>query len=175
MRCHAQVAASLAYEAPAAAAPTSPAPGCGRGGSLWLRRLPAPKQEKPHGFGHAIGHFFRRLFGGGSGRLGRLAALQSLGCGVVRRLAGFDFFFSPRARITANFLELEVFTMSIPATQMRPGMIIKYKDDLHLVFSDGASHAGQSAGRLSRQRLRNVRTGSMFTERFRFAPIRSTG
>ena len=25
--------------------------------------------------------------------------------------------------------------MSIPATQMRPGMIIKHKDDLHLVFA----------------------------------------
>ena len=35
--------------------------------------------------------------------------------------------------------------MAIPATQMRPGMIIKFKDELHLVFSCRASHARQPA------------------------------
>ncbi len=52
---HTQVAASLAYEAPsapAAAPPTNPA------------SAPTPPAEKPHGFAHAIGHFFHRIFGG---------------------------------------------------------------------------------------------------------------
>jgi len=56
--------------------------------------------------------------------------------------------------------------MSIPATQMRPGMIIKYKDDLHLVFSVEHRTPGNLRAFIQ-AKLRNVRTGSMFTERFR--------
>ena len=57
---HAQVAASLTYEAPSGTAAAEPAP-------VVAKPVvpPAPAEEK-HGFGHAIGHFFRRLFGGGS-------------------------------------------------------------------------------------------------------------
>ena len=56
---HAQVAASLAYEAPAApTVPATPPP-------AKPTATPAPPpEEKPHGFAHAIGHFFHRLFGG---------------------------------------------------------------------------------------------------------------
>ena len=56
--------------------------------------------------------------------------------------------------------------MSIPATQMRPGMVIKYKDDLHLVFSVEHRTPGNLRAFIQ-AKLRNVRTGSMFTERFR--------
>ena len=56
--------------------------------------------------------------------------------------------------------------MSIPATQMRPGMIIKYKDDLHLVFSVGHRTPGNLRAFIQ-AKLRNVRTGAMFVERFR--------
>ena len=56
--------------------------------------------------------------------------------------------------------------MSIPATQMRPGMIIKYKDDLHLVFSVEHRTPGNLRAFIQ-AKLRNVRTGGMFTERFR--------
>jgi elongation factor P len=56
--------------------------------------------------------------------------------------------------------------MSIPATQMRPGMIIKYKDDLHLVFSVEHRTPGNLRAFIQ-AKLKNVRTGSMFVERFR--------
>jgi elongation factor P len=56
--------------------------------------------------------------------------------------------------------------MSIPATQMRPGMIIKYKDDLHLVFSVEHRTPGNLRAFIQ-AKLRNIRTGGMFTERFR--------
>ncbi len=56
--------------------------------------------------------------------------------------------------------------MSIPATQMRPGMIIKYKDDLHLVFSVEHRTPGNLRAFIQ-AKLRNVRTGAMFMERFR--------
>lgn len=56
--------------------------------------------------------------------------------------------------------------MSIPATQMRPGMVIKYKDDLHLVFSVEHRTPGNLRAFIQ-AKLRNVRTGAMFTERFR--------
>ncbi len=56
--------------------------------------------------------------------------------------------------------------MSIPATQMRPGMIIKFKDDLHLVFSVEHRTPGNLRAFIQ-AKLRNVRTGSMFVERFR--------
>jgi elongation factor P len=56
--------------------------------------------------------------------------------------------------------------MSIPATQMRPGMVIKFKDDLHLVFSVEHRTPGNLRAFIQ-AKLRNVRTGSMFVERFR--------
>src|ERR1700753_758967 len=56
--------------------------------------------------------------------------------------------------------------MSIPATQMRPGMIIKFKDDLHLVFSVEHRTPGNLRAFIQAT-LRNVRTGAMFVERFR--------
>ena len=55
--------------------------------------------------------------------------------------------------------------MSIPATQMRPGMIIKFKDDLHLVFSVEHRTPGNLRAFIQ-AKLRNVRTGAMFVERF---------
>ncbi len=45
--------------------------------------------------------------------------------------------------------------MSIPATQLRPGMIIKHNNDLHAVFSVEHRTPG------------NLRTGAMFEHRFR--------
>jgi elongation factor P len=56
--------------------------------------------------------------------------------------------------------------MSIPATQMRPGMIIKYNNDLHLVFSVEHRTPGNLRAFIQ-AKLRNVRTGAMFVERFR--------
>ena len=47
--------------------------------------------------------------------------------------------------------------MAIPATQMRPGMIIKHNNDLHSVFSVEHRTPG------------NLRTGAMFEHRFRSA------
>src|SRR6201995_525389 len=56
--------------------------------------------------------------------------------------------------------------MSIPATQMRPGMIIKHNNDLHLVFS--VEHRAPGNLRAFIQaKLRNLRTGAMFEHRFR--------
>jgi len=58
--------------------------------------------------------------------------------------------------------------MAIPATQMRPGMIIKHNNDLHAVFS--VEH--RSPGNLRafiQAKLRNLRTGAMFEHRFRSA------
>src|SRR6202167_3772407 len=56
--------------------------------------------------------------------------------------------------------------MSIPATQMRPGMIIKHNNDLHLVFSVEHRTPGNLRAFIQ-AKLRNIRTGSMFVERFR--------
>jgi len=58
--------------------------------------------------------------------------------------------------------------MSIPATQMRPGMIIKFKDDLQLVFSVEHRTPGNLRAFIQ-AKLRNVRTGAMYVERFRSA------
>jgi elongation factor P len=56
--------------------------------------------------------------------------------------------------------------LSIPATQMRPGMVIKFKDDLHLVFAIEHRTPGNLRAFIQ-AKLRNIRTGAMFTERFR--------
>ena len=56
--------------------------------------------------------------------------------------------------------------MSIPATQMRPGMIIKFKNDLHSVFSIEHRTPGNLRAFIQ-AKLTNIRTGASFTERFR--------
>ena len=93
----------------------------------------------------------------------RLTALQLKGC----RLAGRDADAHTKILSTAEFSTDQGFSfMSIPATQMRPGMIIKYRDDLHLVFSVEHRTPGNLRAFIQ-AKLRNVRTGAMFTERFR--------
>ena len=56
--------------------------------------------------------------------------------------------------------------MAIPATQMRPGMIIKHKEQLHLVFSVEHRTPGNLRAFIQ-AKLKNIRTGAMFVERFR--------
>ena len=56
--------------------------------------------------------------------------------------------------------------MSIPATQMRPGMLIKHNDQLHLVFSVEHRTPGNLRAFIQ-AKLKNIRTGAMFVERFR--------
>jgi elongation factor P len=56
--------------------------------------------------------------------------------------------------------------MAIPATQMRPGMVIKFKDELHSVFSVEHRTPGNLRAFIQ-AKLKNIRTGSMFVERFR--------
>jgi elongation factor P len=56
--------------------------------------------------------------------------------------------------------------MAIPATQMRPGMIIKHNNDLHAVFSVEHRTPGNLRAFIQ-AKLRNVRTGAMFEHRFR--------
>ena len=56
--------------------------------------------------------------------------------------------------------------MAIPATQMRPGMIIKHNNDLHLVFSVEHRTPGNLRA-FNQAKLRNIRTGAMFEHRFR--------
>ncbi len=56
--------------------------------------------------------------------------------------------------------------MSIPATQMRPGMVINYKGDLHMVFSVEHRTPGNLRAFIQ-AKLRHIRTGAMFIERFR--------
>ena len=56
--------------------------------------------------------------------------------------------------------------MAIPATQMRPGMIIKHNDQLHLVFTVEHRTPGNLRAFIQ-AKLRNLRTGAMFEHRFR--------
>jgi elongation factor P len=58
--------------------------------------------------------------------------------------------------------------MAIPATQLRPGMIIKHNNDLHSVFSVEHRTPGNLRAFIQ-AKLRNVRTGAMFEHRFRSA------
>jgi elongation factor P len=60
--------------------------------------------------------------------------------------------------------------MAIPATQMRPGMIIKHNNDLHLVFSVEHRTPGNLRAFIQ-AKLRNIRTGAMFEHRFRSADL----
>ena len=56
--------------------------------------------------------------------------------------------------------------MAIPATQMRPGMIIKHNEQLHQVFSVEHRTPGNLRAFIQ-AKLRNIRTGAMFEHRFR--------
>ena len=56
--------------------------------------------------------------------------------------------------------------MSIPATHLRPGMIIKHNNDLHSVFSVEHRTPGNLRAFIQ-AKLRNLRTGAMFEHRFR--------
>src|SRR5258707_6200101 len=56
--------------------------------------------------------------------------------------------------------------MSIPATQMRPGMVIKHNNELHTVFSVEHRTPGNLRAFIQ-AKLRNLRTGAMFEHRFR--------
>jgi len=56
--------------------------------------------------------------------------------------------------------------MAIPATQLRPGMIIKHNNDLHSVFRVEHRTPGNLRAFIQ-AKLRNLRTGAMFEHRFR--------
>ncbi len=56
--------------------------------------------------------------------------------------------------------------MAIPATQMRPGMVIMHNKELHLVFSVEHRTPGNLRAFIQ-AKLRNLRTGAMFEYRFR--------
>jgi elongation factor P len=58
--------------------------------------------------------------------------------------------------------------MAIPATQLRPGMVIRHNNDLHLVFSVEHRTPGNLRAFIQ-AKLRNIRTGAMFEHRFRSA------
>src|SRR3984957_11206888 len=61
----------------------------------------------------------------------------------------------------------EIFpAMAIPATQLRPSMIIKHNNDLHSVFSVEHRTPGNLRAFIQ-AKLRNLRTGAMFEHRFR--------
>lgn len=58
--------------------------------------------------------------------------------------------------------------MAIPATQMRPGMVIKHNNDLCSVFSVEHRTPGNLRAFIQ-AKLRNLRTGAIFEHRFRSA------
>ena len=58
--------------------------------------------------------------------------------------------------------------MAIPATHLRPGMIIKFNDQLHLVFKV-EHHTPGNLRAFLQTKLRNLKTGTMFEHRFRSA------
>ena len=59
-------------------------------------------------------------------------------------------------------------SMAIPATQLRPGMIIKHNDQLHLVFKVEHRTPGNLRAFIQ-AKLRNLKSGAMFEHRFRSA------
>jgi elongation factor P len=74
----------------------------------------------------------------------------------------------PSATLPATVFEIKEIdpAMSIPATQLRPGMIIKHNNDLHSVFSVEHRTPGNLRAFIQ-AKLRNLRTGAMFEHRFR--------
>src|SRR2546421_11008112 len=72
-----------------------------------------------------------------------------------------------RLPLTSSPHSKEIFlAMAIPATQLRPGMIIKHNNDLHSVFSVEHRTPGNLRAFIQ-AKLRNLRTGAMFEHRFR--------
>jgi len=67
-----------------------------------------------------------------------------------------------------RFHSKEFHIMAIPATQMRPGMIIKHNDQLHLVFKVEHRTPGNLRAFIQ-AKLRNLKSGAMFEHRFRSA------
>ena len=55
--------------------------------------------------------------------------------------------------------------MAIPATQLRPGMIIKHNNDLHAVFSVEHRTPGNLRG-FVQAKMRNLRSGAIFERTF---------
>lgn len=92
-----------------------------------------------------------------------------MSCLVYNRLGVVDGLPAVLTRSDRDTQHLPVrgfLVMSIPATQMRPGMVIKFKDDLHLVFSVEHRTPGNLRAFIQ-AKLRNIRTGAMYVERFR--------
>ncbi|MGO8758312.1 MAG: elongation factor P [Terracidiphilus sp.] len=58
--------------------------------------------------------------------------------------------------------------MAIPATQLRPGMIIKHNEQLHVVFKVEHRTPGNLRAFIQ-AKLRNLKSGAMFEHRFRSA------
>src|SRR3989440_12856757 len=74
---------------------------------------------------------------------------------------------STRLPLTSSPHLKEIYlAMAIPATQLRPGMIIKHNNDLHSVFSVEHRTPGNLRAFIQ-AKLRNLRTGAMFEHRFR--------
>jgi len=65
-------------------------------------------------------------------------------------------------------LKQGVLFMAIPATQLRPGMIIKHNDTLHSVFKVEHRTPGNLRAFIQ-AKLRNLKSGAMFEHRFRSA------
>src|SRR3569832_1628872 len=72
----------------------------------------------------------------------------------------------PFRQLQTAIVQGEFRAMSIPATQLRPGMIIKHNNDLHSVFSVEHRTPGNLRAFIQ-AKLRNLRTGAMFEHRFR--------
>jgi elongation factor P len=66
----------------------------------------------------------------------------------------------------AGIQQGETFLMAIPATQMRPGMVIRHNGELCSVFSVEHRTPGNLRAFIQ-AKLRNLRTGAMFEHRFR--------
>src|SRR5215470_5318413 len=64
--------------------------------------------------------------------------------------------------------ERSKYSMAIPATQMRPGMVIKHNGELHSVFKVEHRTPGNLRAFIQ-AKLRNLRTNAMFEHRFRSA------
>jgi elongation factor P len=74
----------------------------------------------------------------------------------------------PSAGFASAIVQETFSRMSIPATQLRPGMIIKHNNDLHSVFSVEHRTPGNLRAFIQ-AKLRNLKSGAMFEHRFRSA------
>jgi elongation factor P len=82
--------------------------------------------------------------------------------------AAINYVLSQKAKVCKPRLRNKesISAMAIPATQLRPGMIIKHNNDLHSVFSVEHRTPGNLRAFIQ-AKLRNLRTGAMFEHRFR--------